>query len=106
MTTGADSVGEVLEHSDGVLPANASISDTDTALEGSRTLGGNLLVTLANVGLNHDTDDGLLTLTELVTNNLGNLGLVLVVLGGVAWSKLVTRVYGGSGQAYRESSRP
>jgi hypothetical protein len=95
LTTGADSVGEVLEHSDGILPANASISDADTTLEGSRTLGRNLLVTLANVGLNHDTDDCLLTLTELVTNNLGNLGLVLVVLGGVAWDELVVRVYGG-----------
>lgn len=95
MTTGADSISEVLKHSDGVLPANASISDADTALEGSRALGGNLLVTFADVGLNHDTDDGLLTLTELVTNDLGNLGLVLVVLGGVTWNKLVMRVYGG-----------
>lgn len=95
MTTGADSVGEILKHGDGVLPANASISDADTALEGSRTLGGNLLVTFADVGLNHDTNDGLLTLTELVTNNLGNLGLVLVVLGRVAWNMLVARVYGG-----------
>jgi hypothetical protein len=42
------------------------------------------LVTLANVGLDHDTNDGLLTLTELFANDLGNLGLVSVVLGRVA----------------------
>ena len=44
------------------------------------TLRGHLLVTLVDVGLDHDTDDGSLTLAKLVGDLLGDEGLVEVVL--------------------------
>jgi hypothetical protein len=105
LATSADSISQVFEDGDGVLPANASISDADTTLETSRTLSGDLLVTLTNVGLDHDTDNSLLTLTELLTNNLGNLGLVSVVLGRVSYYKLKLRTSKGYTQTYRGSSQ-
>ena len=83
LTTRADGSSKVLQYSDGVLPVDAGISDGDTTLEGRRTLSGDLLVALADVGLDHDTDNCLLTLTELISDSLGDLGLVVVVLLGV-----------------------
>lgn len=79
-----NSGGEVLEHGNGGVPVDAGVSDADTLLEGGGALGRDLLVALANVGLDHNTDDGLLALAELVTNGLSDLGLVAVVLVGVA----------------------
>ncbi|KAI9151568.1 hypothetical protein HJFPF1_08775 [Paramyrothecium foliicola] len=84
LTTGAHGGGEVLEHGDGVLPVDAGVGDADAALERRGALGGDLLVALVDVGLDHDTNDDLLTLAQLVGDDLGNLGLVVVVLLGVA----------------------
>src|SRR5690606_32140955 len=48
-------------------------------------LGGDLLVALVDVGLDHDADDGVFALAQLVGDDLGDLGLVVVVLLGVAY---------------------
>lgn len=84
LTTGADGLGQVLEDVNGGFPVDASVGDADTGLQGGGALSGDLLVTPANVGLDHDTNNGLLALAELFANRLGNLGLVKVVLLGVA----------------------
>lgn len=81
--TSTNTISEILKHLDRHLPVDASISDTDTAEKSLGSLGGNLLVTLVDVGLDHDTDDSSLTLTELIRDLLGDDGLVKVVLVGV-----------------------
>lgn len=82
--SGTNTISEVLQDLDGGLPVNAGVSDADTLAQAGGTLGGNLLVTLVDVGLNHNTDDGILALTELVRDLLGDQRLVAVVLVGVA----------------------
>lgn len=79
-----DGLSQVLKGIDGVLPADTGVGDTDTLLETGRTLRGHLLVTLVDVGLDHDTDNGVLTLTHLLGQLLSDKRLVAVVLVGVA----------------------
>lgn len=81
-------VGEVIEHSDGALPVNAGICDGDALLERAGTFGWDLLVALVDVGLDHDGDDAGLALAELIGDDLCDLGLVAVVLVGVAYITL------------------
>lgn len=85
LSAGADSLREVLEDSHRILPVDARIGDTDTRFESGGALGGNFLVALIDVGLDHDTNDSIFTLAQLVGNNFGNLGLVVVVFLGVAY---------------------
>ena len=40
---------ELVEHSDGRLPVNASVCDTDTMLETTRALGGHILTTSVDI---------------------------------------------------------
>lgn len=84
LAAGADGGGEALEDVDGGVPVNAGVGDGDALLEGGGALGGHLLVALVDVGLDHDANDGLFALAELVANDGGDLGLVAVVLVGVA----------------------
>ena len=79
-----DSFGKLLKSVHGGIPVNASVGDGDTPLEAGRALLGNLLVASAQVALNHDTDDAVLALADLVADDLGNLRLVVVVLERVA----------------------
>lgn len=79
-----DGLSQVLKGIDGLLPADTGVSDTDTLLETGRTLRRHLLVTLVDVGLDHDTDNGVLTLTHLLGQLLSDKRLVAVVLVGVA----------------------
>jgi len=76
----SDSIRKLLEDFDGRFPVDTSISDANTLLETGWTLGRDLLVAFVDVGLDHDTDDGFFTSTELVTDNLSYLGLISVVL--------------------------
>ena len=77
---------KVFEHVDCGVPVDAGVGDTDTLLQAGRAIGGDLLVAFVNVGLNHDTNKGLFTLAQLVANDLGNLGLVVVVLLRVSYT--------------------
>lgn len=79
-----DGVGELLKGVHGSIPVDASVGDGDAPLKAGRALLRDLLVAGAQVALNHDTDNAVLTLADLVTNDLGNLGLVVVVLERVA----------------------
>ena len=79
-----DSIGELLKGVHGSVPVDASIGDGDTPLKAGRALLGDLLVARAQVALNHDTDNAVLALADLVADDLGNLGLVVVVLVRVA----------------------
>lgn len=107
LATSADSLGQVLKDTDGGVPVDAGISDADTALQGGGAFSGDLLVAGTDVGLDHNTDDSFLALAELVSNHFGDLGLVVVVLLGVAWS-IVRGIYKKQSlmQTYRESSQP
>lgn len=78
---------QIFKHGDGAVPVNAGICDADTLLQSGGTLRWYLLVTLVDVGLDHDTNDGLLAFAELVSNNLGNLGLVAMVFVGVTYGR-------------------
>jgi hypothetical protein len=79
-----NSSGQILEHSDGAFPVNAGISDGNTLLESTGAFSGNLLIALVDIRLDHDSNDACLALAELVSNDLGDLGLVTVVFVGVA----------------------
>lgn len=86
----ADCIGELLEDFDGRIPVDAGIGDGDALLEsGEATRCWSLLVAFVDVRLDHDTDDAVFTLAELVANGLCDLGLVPVVLERVACTKLV-----------------
>lgn len=80
-----NSSSEVLESSDGGLPVDASIGDGHALLQAAGALRWDLLVALVDVGLDHDTDDAGLAVSDLVGHILCDLGLVAVVLVGVAW---------------------
>lgn len=71
--------GKIFKHINGGLPANASICDGDTFLEGGRTLGRHLLTTFIDVGLDHDCNNAVLTSAELIGDGSSDLGLVAVV---------------------------
>ena len=82
-TTSTNTISQVLEDINSHLPVNASISDTDTLKQVRGSLGRNLLVTLVDVGLDHNTNDTSFALAQLVGDLLGDAGLVQVVLLGV-----------------------
>jgi hypothetical protein len=66
LSSDSDGLGEVLEDIDGGLPADAGVGDTDTSLEAGGTLSRDLLGTLVEVGLDHDTNDAILTGAKLL----------------------------------------
>ena len=84
----ADSRRELVQDGDGGFPVDAGICYANALLQARGTLGGHLLVSFVDVGLNHDADDGLLALSELVGDDFGDLGLVPVVLVRVAYGGL------------------
>lgn len=105
LATSPNGGGEILQHGDSVVPVNARISDADAALQAGGSLLGNLLVALVDVGLDHDTNNRFLALTELVTDDLGNLGLVVVVLLGVAYNLVSSWLLSKGKVSYRENSQ-
>lgn len=82
--TCAHTIRQIVQHVDRHLPVDTSIRDADTLQQVRGALGRDLLVALVNVGLDHDTDQGSLTLAQLVRDLLGDERLVKVVLVGVA----------------------
>lgn len=91
-TSRANGIGQLLQHLDRRLPADAGVGDADTLLETRGTLGRHLLSTLVDVGLDHDANNAGLAFAELVANGLGHLGLVAVVFEGVAWIEELAEV--------------
>lgn len=87
-----NSRSKVLENSDGALPVDARIGDRDALLEPAGALGGDLLVALVDVGLDHDGDDAGFAIADLVGDDLCDLGLVAVVFVGVACYASVLRM--------------
>ena len=85
-----NSGSEVLEHVDCGFPVNARIGDGDALLKAAGTLRWDLLVALVDVGLDHDTDNASLAVANLVRDFLCDLGLIAVVLVGVACRVSVT----------------
>jgi hypothetical protein len=81
---GPDGISELLKNVHGGIPVDAGISDGDTPLEAGGALLRDLLCALVQVALDHDTDDAVLSLADLVADDLGNLRLVPVVLERVA----------------------
>lgn len=84
-----NSSSKVLQHTNRGLPVNTSIGNRDTLLQAAGALRRDLLVTLVDVGLDHDTDDASLAGADLVGHVLGDERLVAVVFVGVALSMLV-----------------
>lgn len=80
----ANGLGQLLEDFDGGFPVDAGVGDADAFFELGWSLGGHLLVAFVDVGLDHDAYDGRLACSDLVADGLGNLGLVAVVLVGIA----------------------
>ena len=68
---------------------NASVGDADSLLQGAGALGRDLLVALVDVGFDHEADNSSLAFSNLLGDDAGHLGLVLVVLLRVAYMKSV-----------------
>lgn len=85
LAPGPHSIRKLFQRRHCILPVDTGISDADALLECVEALSCVLLVALVQVRLNHDTDNAILTFTELVANRLSDLGLVLVILLGVAY---------------------
>jgi len=66
LSSNSDGLGEIFEYVDSGLPADAGVGDTDTSLEAGGALGRDLLGTLVEVRLNHDTNNTLLAGAELL----------------------------------------
>jgi len=84
----SDSCGQIFENLDCGVPIDASVCDGDTLLEAGWTLRRDFLSALVDVGFNHDTDNGVLAVAKLICDDLGDLGLVAVVLQGVACDRI------------------
>lgn len=83
---GSDRSCEVLKNVDSRIPVNAGVGDANAPLQTRWALRRYLLVAFVDVGLDHYTNDGLLSLSELVGDDLGDLGLVSVILVRVTCS--------------------
>lgn len=85
--SGAHSIGELFKHFHCRIPINASISNRHTLLQCCETTSSwGLLVALIDVRLNHYANNPRLAFTDLIANDLCDLGLVLVVLLRVAYN--------------------
>jgi hypothetical protein len=80
----SNSSSKVLKDADGAVPVDASIGNGDALLEAAGALWWHLLVTLVDVGFDHDADDASFAVADLVCDILCDEGLVAVVLVGVA----------------------
>lgn len=101
-------LGEILKDLNGGLPVDAGIRDADALLQARGALRRHLLVAFVDIGLDHDADDGLLALPQLVADDLGHLGLVSVVLARVACCVSVSKRLDqrdGSRRTHRASSQ-
>ena len=79
-TASSNSVRELLEDSNSRIPVDAGVCDADSLFEHCWTFGRNFLIAFMDIGLDHDTDNGCLAFSELITNRLSNFWLVPVVL--------------------------
>lgn len=78
------SLVQAVKHGDSGVPVDASIGDGHTALEAGGALRRDILATSVDVGLDHHTGEGEIAGLELLADVVEDLGLVAVVLGGVA----------------------
>lgn len=86
LSSGLDGIGQSLQNRNGVVEANTSIGDGTTVFQSLfSSLGGrwDILSALFDVGLDHQTTDGVFTLRHLSGDFSSNQRLVLVVLVGV-----------------------
>jgi hypothetical protein len=77
-------IRQLFQHFHRCIPVDARIGDTDAFFQPDWAFRGYLLAALVDVGLDHNPYDAILTFAELVANVLSHLGLVLVVLEGIA----------------------
>lgn len=83
-SSGADGFSELLKDFDSGFPADAGVCDADAFLELGGSFGGDFLVAFVDVGFDHHADNGGFAFADLIPNDLGDFGLVAVVLVGVA----------------------
>ena len=86
------SIGQLLEHLDRGLPADARIGDAHALLQRSQTAAvgrRRLLRALVDVRLDHDSDDAVVAFAELVADGLCHLGLVAVIFQRVACNAIL-----------------
>ena len=89
------SIGQLFEHLGSRVPIDAGVCDTDTLLEACRSFWRDFLVAFVDIRFDHDADNGGLALAELVPYCLCYLRLVLMILQGVAYTKLATKINTG-----------
>ena len=86
LAAAADTGAEAVERGDGLLPGDAGVGDGLAVLEAGGARCGDVLATLDEVGLEHDTHDhrrGLGVALELRRDVLCDLELLDVLLRGV-----------------------
>lgn len=76
--------GEAFQDVHGGVPVDARVGDADALLQGLWAFGGDFLAAFVQVGFDHDADNTGFAGPDLVGDGLGYLGLVAVVLLGVA----------------------
>ena len=87
LAAAADTGAEAVERGNGLLPGDAGVSDGLAVLEAGGAGCGDVLATLDEVGLEHDTHDhrgGLRVALELARDVLSDLELLDVLLRRVA----------------------
>lgn len=105
-SSSSDSLGELFQHFHGRVPVDTCICDADTLLETRWPLRGDLLVALGKIGLNHHAHNTCLSFPDLIANHLRDLGLVAVILVGIACAGSAVVHKNGSCVSYRASNPP
>lgn len=88
-----DGIGQLGQNEFGILPTDTCIGDGDCVFETRLSFLGHLLVALVDVRFDHDTHDGFFTSGNLGREFVGDLGLVLVILLGIAVAVLRVSVH-------------
>ena len=83
----ADGVGQLFEHFHRRVPVDAGVRDADAFLERRWPRRRHLLVAFGQVGLDHHAHDARLPFPNLFADDLSDLGLIPVILVGVAFLK-------------------
>ena len=73
-----------IQHADRCLPVDASVGNRNAVFKTGRTLRGYILPAFIDVGLDHHTSDVLVSGTQLRTDVVEDLWLIVVVLLRVA----------------------
>lgn len=80
LTSLANCFGKILKHRHRGFPVDAGVGDADALLQAAGAFRRHFLVAFVDIGFDHDTDNAIFAIPDLLGNGLSDLGLVAVIL--------------------------